>query len=160
MKNILVVSDTHRRLENLKKAVARQKDIDLLLHLGDVEGQLEMIRKLVSCPVHCVRGNCDYDFTLPQEKDIEIEGHHIFMSHGHLHGVGFSTESLLAAAKRRGADIALFGHTHVPYLAREDGVTLLNPGSISLPRQANRAYTYALIEIDGAGEAHYILCEL
>ena len=118
------------------------------------------MKKLVSCPVYCVRGNCDFYLSLPEEQDVRIGGHHIFMTHGHLYGVGFSVDRLVAAAKRRGADIALFGHTHVPAFRQADGVTLLNPGSISLPRQAERVCTYALLEIDNEDAPHFTLCNV
>ena len=160
MTKVLIVSDTHRKLANLEKVIKRQGSLDCLLHLGDIEGQLEQVERMAGCPVLCVRGNCDYDFSLPQDRDFELLGHHIFMTHGHLYGIGFGTGTLASAAKRRGADIVLFGHTHRPFLRQEDGMTLLNPGSISLPRQEERAYTYALLELESGGQAHFTLCKL
>ena len=49
----------------------------------------------------------------------------------------------------------MFGHTHRPYLSQEEGLTVLNPGSLSFPRQDGRKPTYMLMEIDENGEAHF-----
>ncbi len=40
---ILIVSDTHGKHKNLKEILSRVKDIDLMIHLGDVEGGEEEI---------------------------------------------------------------------------------------------------------------------
>ena len=49
------------------------------------------------------------------------------------------------------------GHTHKPVIDREADLTLINPGSISFPRQENRKPSYILMEIDAKGAAHYTL---
>ncbi len=58
-------------------------------------------------------------------------------------------------ARDRGAQIAMFGHTHKPCLDMRKGITVLNPGSLSFPRQDGRRPSYMLMEIDREGEAHY-----
>lgn len=59
-KRIMIVSDTHRHLDNLKLALARELPIDGLIHCGDVEGQEKDIARLAGCPVYIVRGNNDF----------------------------------------------------------------------------------------------------
>ena len=51
-------------------------------------------------------------------------------------------EALLAAARRAGADIALFGHTHLVHeeYDPESGIYLFNPGSIGEPREGKPSY--------------------
>ena len=62
------------------------------------------------------------------------------------------------AALENDCDIAMYGHTHVPYLEEDpDDVTILNPGSISKPRQADHRYTYMVMEIDDEDEVTYEL---
>ena len=61
-------------------------------------------------------------------------------------------------AKDRGAQIAMFGHTHKPYLDIRENITVLNPGSLSFPRQDGRKPSYMLMELDREGEAHYTIC--
>lgn len=47
-------------------------------------------------------------------------------------------------AVARGMDIVMFGHTHRPVIIVEDNITLINPGSISYPRQADGIPTYII----------------
>ena len=61
--------------------------------------------------------------------------------------------SFAARQGSRGKDIVMFGHTHKPYLDTEDGITILNPGSLSYPRQEGRRSSYMIMTIDEAGEA-------
>ena len=82
------------------------------------------------------------------------------MTHGHTMSVGYDNDRLLQAAKENGADIAMFGHTHLPYLATEDGIMLLNPGSLSKPRQEGWEPSYALLQTDDKGKAYAVLCTL
>ena len=51
--------------------------------------------------------------------------------------------------------IAMFGHTHKPYLERRGDLTVLNPGSLSFPRQEGRRPSYMLMDLDDEGEAHF-----
>ena len=54
---ILIISDTHGRHGNLTEILEREPNIDLLIHLGDVEGGEEYINELAKCPVEIVAGN-------------------------------------------------------------------------------------------------------
>ena len=67
------------------------------------------------------------------------------------------TERLKEEAMLRGIDIVMYGHTHRPEIDMEDQVTVLNPGSLSYPRQIGRRPSFLMMEIDGAGEAHYTI---
>ena len=54
-----------------------------------------------------------------------------------------------SAAAGEGCRIALFGHTHQPlYEKAWNGVILINPGSISLPRQEDRRHGYGILTIE------------
>ena len=64
-------------------------------------------------------------------------------------------EDLRKEACGRGMDIVMFGHTHRPFLDNSKGVIVLNPGSVSYPRQEGHLPSYALMEIDQKGEAHF-----
>ena len=66
---ILIVSDTHGKHKNLKEILTRVKDIDLMIHLGDVEGGEEEIVQMAGCPVEMVSGNNDFFSDLEREKD-------------------------------------------------------------------------------------------
>ena len=89
------------------------------------------------------------------EKDLRVKPVAILLTHGHYYRVSFTTELLKEDARVRGFQIAMFGHTHKPLVDRSGPVTLINPGSISYPRQDGRRPSYILMEIDREGEAHY-----
>ena len=110
----------------------RAEHPDLCFFLGDGEGDLEDVRaKFPSLPFYAVRGNCDLFSQLPQELRCAVGGIEIYAAHGHLHGVKHDRHfsSMKAAARKAGAEVALFGHTHEPALRQEDGLTLMNPGT-------------------------------
>lgn len=109
-------------------------------------------------PCYIVRGNTDYDAKLLNANVIEAGGHRIFATHGHLYQVDMRLDLLRFAALENDCDIAMYGHTHVPYLEEDpDDITILNPGSISKPRQADHRYTYMVMEIDDEDEVTYEL---
>ena len=60
MQRIMIVSDTHRRITNLAEALYREGNIDKLIHLGDFEGEDEVIRGMAGCEVMFVPGNNDF----------------------------------------------------------------------------------------------------
>lgn len=152
---VLIVSDTHRHEENLIKAIEQNKPFDYLIHLGDVEGSEDYIRRMVTCPVCMVCGNNDFFSDLPKEIETTIGPFKVLLTHGNYYYVSLGTEEIRRQAVSRGVDIVMFGHTHKPYLEVEEHVTVLNPGSLSYPRQDGRQPSYILMEIDEEGTAHY-----
>ena len=161
MLRILIMSDSHGRNENVELAIAQVREeigeFQMLIHLGDV-GDAREIESLAGVPCYIVRGNTDYDAKLLNANVIEAGGHRIFATHGHLYQVDMRLDLLRFAALENDCDIAMYGHTHVPYLEEDpDDVTILNPGSISNPRQADHRYTYMVMEIDDEDEVTYEL---
>lgn len=141
---ILVFSDSHRALGNMYDAIAAEQP-DQILHLGDHYEDAEDLRAVyASTAIQYVAGNCDYAYDVPTELTLCIGGVRIFMTHGHRYWVKSDVSRLLAAAKAQKADVALFGHTHIPYLETINGVTLLNPGASGF---ANGKTGYGLITI-------------
>ena len=84
-----------------------------------------------------------------------IGNYKVFMTHGHYYYVSMGTEMLKKEARARGAQIALFGHTHRPVIDCNDDVIAVNPGSISYPRQDGRRPSFVMMELDRFGEAHF-----
>ncbi len=154
---ILIVSDTHRRHKNLERVIQKSGHLDLVIHLGDAEGEEEEIASIVGCPLEIIAGNNDFFSRLDKEKELRIGKYKILLTHGHYYYVTVGTEQLIADARARGMDIVMFGHTHRPCIEQENGITALNPGSISFPRQEGRKPSYILMEIDREGEAHYTI---
>ena len=154
---ILVVSDTHRKDDNLKLVLSEECPLDMLIHLGDAEGSEHFIPDWVNpeCRMEMVLGNNDFFSRLDREREIDIAGHKAFITHGHYYGVSMGPEGLVDEAKSRGCDIAMYGHTHRPFLDVIDGVTVLNPGSLSYPRQEGRRPSYMIIQVDADGKMDY-----
>ena len=70
---ILIVSDTHGRHGNLDRALEEAGEIDVFIHLGDVEGGEEYIDAVVECEKHMVRGNNDFFTDLPREEEFYLD---------------------------------------------------------------------------------------
>ena len=94
---------------------------------------------------------CDYFCNYPLFDIVEYKtaGICVYMTHGHAHSVKSGTDGILEAAKGVGANIALYGHTHIANIEYRDGVYIINSGSLALPR--NGAASYAVIDITKAG---------
>lgn len=153
----LIVSDTHGHEENLELILREKGPFQHLIHLGDVEGQEDYIEVIAGCPVHIVAGNNDFFSNLPREEDFWIKDYHIFITHGHYYGVSMGTDRLYEEALFRNATVAMYGHTHRPEIEEKNGITILNPGSLSYPRQLGRKPSYIIMEIDETGKAKYTI---
>ena len=154
---ILIVSDTHRNNTNFLKVVERTGPLDMVIHCGDVEGSELLISKAAGCPVAMVQGNNDFFSELPKEKEFMIGQYKVWLTHGHNYYIAMNHEKIKREAIEREVDIVMCGHTHKPVVDIGNDLTLINPGSISYPRQENRKPSYIIMEIDSAGEAHYTI---
>ena len=142
---ILIVSDIHGNYNNMKKVLQNEPSFDYLLLVGDIlsgpyrEGyDPEKLADLLNSyknKIIAVRGNCDYmddlqllDFKMDElYKTVPMDNKTILMTHGHY----FNKDHLPDVRY----NILITGHTHVPVLERDHSKIILNPGSISLPRQ-------------------------
>lgn len=152
---ILVISDSHGKNDDVKQVIEQVGEIDMFIHLGDIERGPDYIRGLAGCECHMISGNNDYDIDLPSADSFMIGDKKVFITHGHRFYVGSGVERLRQYAVENGYDIVMYGHTHVPFLEIGKDVTILNPGSISYPRQDGRKHTFTMIEVDKKGEFHY-----
>ena len=154
---ILIVSDTHRHDKNLVEVLRKVSPIDMLIHLGDAEGSEDYIRQIANAPVHIVSGNNDFFSDLPREEEFMLGKYRVLITHGHYYYVSLDLQEIRRQARSRGADIVMFGHTHRPHLEIEDDLTVLNPGSLSYPRQEGRRPSYVIMDLDAHGEAHFTI---
>lgn len=145
---VLIVSDTHGRDENLEEAVLREAPFDYLIHCGDVEGREIFIEALAECPCIIVAGNNDFFTDLPHEEEITLEGHKMLVTHGHYYFVSRNHDRLVEKAGEDNCQIAMYGHTHTPVIEEEDGILVINPGSLTYPRQRGRRPSYAVMELE------------
>lgn len=154
---ILIVSDTHGNHKNLDKVLEREKGIDMLLHMGDVEDGDTYLEAALDCPIYMVAGNNDFYPFLPREEGLQIGKYKVWMTHGHPYYVSMNTRRLKQAAKERKVDIVMYGHTHRPDIDIEEDLIVINPGSLAYPRQEGRKGTYVVMEIGSDGEAKFTL---
>ena len=145
---VLIVSDTHGRDENLEEAVLREAPFDYLIHCGDVEGREIFIEALAECPCIIVAGNNDFFTDLSHEEEITLEGHKMLVTHGHYYFVYRNHDRLVEKAREDNCQIAMYGHTHTPVIEEEDGILVINPGSLTYPRQRGRRPSYAVMELE------------
>ena len=157
---VLIVSDTHGRDDNLEMVVAQEAPFDMLIHCGDVEGREIFIQALADCPCCMVSGNNDFFSDLPREEEIMLEGRKVFVTHGHYYGVSMDLRGVVEAAEDRKCQAVFFGHTHKPVIMEKDGILVLNPGSLSYPRQSGRRPSYAVLHTDGKGNMDVEICYL
>ena len=126
---VLVVSDSHGRVDNMIRAVERVQP-DYVLHLGDCQRDLEKLRReFPGLPMEGVPGNCDRGSYDQPERLIELGGVRILMLHGHTRNVKSSPMAAMYAAREYGAQVLLFGHTHRPLVDNDGTLLTLNPGA-------------------------------
>ena len=130
---ILVLSDSHAGLSFMRRCIQAVKP-DAVIHLGDHydDGQT-MAEENPHLIFHQVPGNCDRYRCPPDAVEVRcypIGGVWVYMTHGHRHGVKMGIGALLADARKMGAQVTLYGHTHrMDCHQEEDGLWVMNPGS-------------------------------
>ncbi|MEF9865742.1 MAG: metallophosphoesterase [Oscillospiraceae bacterium] len=143
---LLILSDVHGEYQLLADIVKTEKDVNAIIFLGDGLQDMYTLQRNVQLPrTYLVRGNCDFSYSEPSESLAAFDGLLVFYTHGNGYDVKWTMAGITAAAKARGADIALFGHTHAPFYEIHDGIHLFNPGSVSRPRIGRS--TYGILEI-------------
>lgn len=142
MYRILVFSDSHGRT-NLMHEIIQRENCDAVLHLGDCYDDMLELRMCYDFPVHGVMGNVDHGEGV-RIMNLNVEGRTLLLCHGHQFRVKQQYHMIKEHGRSLGADVILFGHTHLSYLEEGD-VILMNPGSITLPREVQASY--GVIEI-------------
>ncbi len=140
---IIVTSDTHGNENRLLNLILNNKDMDMLIHLGD--GEIEFFRMQKQFPkikMIMVKGNCDIDKKnqLPKTKLLCIDDFKIFLCHGDKFNVKYNLNELISTAKTLQANLVLFGHTHKQFLGSILNITTMNPGSLSFPRDSKAGF--------------------
>lgn len=145
-----LISDTHipdRMKELPEKVFEAFKDVEMILHAGDVTSQ-EVIEKLEEiAPVTAIQGNTDriVGLNLPKTAVVEAEELKIGVIHGEVYPRA-DTQQLHYLAKQLDVDILVSGHSHQPKVEKVEDVLLINPGSPTVPRLADR--TIMILEIN------------
>ncbi len=140
----LVFSDSHEYTNGLDAAIEKHQAIDHIIHCGDVAADIEYLR-MVYGATHSICGVCgnnDFSASDPFHRVAILGRQKIYVTHGHREHVKSSLYTLKNAARSNGCGVCIFGHTHKQFLEEQDGLVLLNPGSIGYFRQE-----YAVIDV-------------
>lgn len=157
---LMIISDIHGSaffLDQLLDRIEKEKPEKILL-LGDIlyhgaRNDLSkgydtkfVYKKLneLKDKIIAVRGNCDSEvdqtvLSFPMTSPytiVYVDNKEIFLTHGHIFGMNNMPES---------ADIVMQGHTHVPMCKKINGTYLLNPGSVSIPKEKS-PNSYGILE--------------
>ncbi|WOC32216.1 MULTISPECIES: metallophosphoesterase [Caproicibacterium] len=150
---VLVVSDTHHDRAALDRAIVQQPSAEVVVHLGDGEQEaLEAQRAFPEKQFYMVRGNCDWGSRLPAHRLLTLAGKKLLLTHGYAENVKYGLSEAVRLAQERGADILLFGHTHEALMDYENGLYILNPGSLH-----GWGGTYGFVDLTEAGIATNIV---
>lgn len=149
-----IVADTHSEPhEGGVEHLAALKP-DVLVHAGDI-GDLKVLEQLQKiAPVHAVRGNIDTRAQLPDVMTLEFQqaGQRALMVM--LTHIAVLGPRIRADAAKRARDVKagliICGHSHVPFITQEKGLTLFNPGSIG-PRRFRLPILFGVMEISATG---------
>jgi len=178
---ILVFSDIHGCASACEKVLDRFESLkcDKMLILGDIlyhgprnnipqnydpKAVVAMLNPLGSKIMAC-RGNCDAEvdqmlLNFPVMADyvlINDSGKSIFATHGHVYSPldADGGKCVVEGSKLphlEGINTLFYGHTHIQVLRRQNGLTICNPGSVSIPKNGSPA-GYAVCD-DGEVSVH------
>ena len=155
---LAVVADTHSQPHPRAAELLTAWAPDAILHAGDI-GDLGVLDDLSRiAPLHAIRGNIDVHapdlpdvLTLDLVRDAQDPQPllRILVVHIGVHGPKLRAE-VAAMARAHGAQAVVCGHSHVPFLGRDRGLTVFNPGSIG-PRRFHLPIVFGTIEVSAAG---------
>ena len=124
-----VISDTHSYMD--ARALQLLQGVDHILHAGDI-GDARIIEELQGiAPVTAVRGNVDREpptSLYPAEETLELEGYRIFLTH-EVKPPKRETDLVLEGYRQAGVDVVVYGHSHIAYQQRWEGILFFNPGA-------------------------------
>jgi uncharacterized protein len=140
-----VISDTHGLLR--PEALAALRDVEHILHAGDVGdiAILDALRKIA--PVTAIRGNVDVAEAcaeLPATDVVELAGQLFYLVH--------SLNDLDINPKAAGVAMVVSGHSHKAKIEAKDGVIYFNPGSAG-PRRFSLPVTVGFVTVEEGVEA-------
>ena len=145
---ILVISDTHGELDRFWKVfnkLNKETPVQMIVHCGDYIEDAKEIRMRSGIPVVAVKGNCDGEYSDDGYSILETESGDFLVAHGHMHDVNFSLQKLYYTALDNNCIGALFGHTHRSAFVETGDLYMMNPGSLTKPRDGSGG-TFGILE--------------
>ncbi len=161
---LAVVADTHSapHEEGLRHLAALRPDA--IVHGGDI-GDLSVLDTLGAiAPTFAVRGNIDTRAAqIPDVLTLDLEhaGERVLrllLMHIAVFGPRLRADAV-RLAQQHGANMVVCGHSHVPFIGRDKGLSMFNPGSIG-PRRFGLPIVFGVLELaDNAVRMHHVDCE-
>jgi putative phosphoesterase len=145
-----VVADTHSEPHANVPRLLRELAPDAILHAGDI-GDLGVLEELAKvAPVFAVRGNIDTRARgLPDALVLDAGALRVLLLHIGVAGPRLRADAAKLARAER-AQLVVCGHSHVPFIGGERGLTVFNPGSIG-PRRFTLPIVFGTIDVGEAG---------
>lgn len=161
---LFFISDIHGSLHYLRKALDnfKQENADYIVILGDhlyhgarnplpIDYNPREVAKLLNefaDRIIAIRGNCDSEVDemvlefpmMSAYSTVLYHGRRLFLTHGHIYHEG-------NLPKLKEGDAMIYGHTHVPKLEKRGNIYIINPGSITFPKE-NHPNSYGILEED------------
>lgn len=157
VKRYLLVSDTHGRNALLERIFQLEGPFYGMIFCGDGEGLEKELWNIPGCPaeIHMVKGNNDWGSELPGECVMKLGRYRILLTHGHRYHVRTGLQSLSFRSSEKMCDMCFFGHTHEPLMENMGGILMINPGSLTYPRQYSRKPSYVVVTLYDDGELDF-----
>jgi len=149
-----VVADTHSSPHAGGLEVLAKLKPDVIVHAGDI-GDLQVLETLGRiAPVHAVRGNIDSRVGLPDFLTLRLRAGDqlaltVLLTHIAVAGPRIRADAAKKARAEK-ASLILCGHSHVPFLTQEKGLTLFNPGSMG-PRRFRLPILFGVMDVSKTG---------
>ena len=147
---VVVLADTHapRRWRVCPPQVAAHLRADLILHAGDVCVASVLTELSEYAPLVAVLGNNDgpdvAGWGAGQTAELDLDGLSVAM----VHDSGAATGRIVRMRRRfPGADLVVFGHSHIPLDQSAGDLRIFNPGSPTDRRRQPHG-TLGLLRID------------
>ena len=152
--NILVISDSHGDTKPVRHLLETYHgQVEAVIHLGDHAQDMTpfALQYQKNFATHIVNGNNTMPLDGCGDRLVTIGGRRFFITHGHRYQVKSSLDRLIYHVHDIGAEVCLFGHTHVPAMFYDKAVLFMNPGSLSIP-YPGESPSYGLLRIDESGD--------
>lgn len=118
----------------------------MFIHLGDGAYEYFKIKSTYkNIPIVMVKGNCD-SFCLPFYRTFNFDGIKMYACHGDRFFVKDGLEKYIEFGKKYGYNIIAYGHTHKRFIQKDENLCIINPGSLSLPRNFGPSYSIITIK--------------
>lgn len=152
MYKLVVISDIHGDVVRLERLLPIINAADYLVFCGDGIKDILRVRGLITVPIVCVKGNCDFVSDITELATTKFGDTRVLITHGHRFGTKQSVNLLIGEAIKKHCNLVFFGHSHVYFDRIENGIHLINPGALCNG-------SYALVAGDGinfVSKQHFI----